>query len=267
MKIILSRKGFDSKYGGIPSPILPDGTLLSLPIPQKDGRAYSELNYDGVTYKSIIEQLGGKCGDNGCHLDPNIRRGLFEAPCNWKPVFGQKGTALTHLTNQNVGIGDLFLFFGWFRQTEQGKDGILRYAPKAPNLHILYGYLQIGQVVTGADVEKYDWHPHSNDTTDSNRLFVAQEKSTWNNGINGWGVFSYDRKFVLTKEGMSRSCWCLPDIPAFAKKPKISASRKDAWRVDPKHGEYYRAMDIGQEFVIEEIPAVAKWAKSLIKSI
>jgi hypothetical protein len=35
MKVILSRKGFDSGYGGIPSPVLPDGTMLSLPIPSK----------------------------------------------------------------------------------------------------------------------------------------------------------------------------------------------------------------------------------------
>lgn len=122
-------------------------------------------------------------------------------------------------------------------------------------------------MVTGADVEKYGWHPHSDDIADSNRLFVAGENASWGSGINGWGVFSYDRKFVLIKEGMSRSCWCLPDIPAFESKPIISGSRKDAWRVDPKHGEYYRAMDIGQEFVIEEIPAVAEWAKSLINSI
>ena len=33
MKVILSRKGFDSSFGGYPSPILPDGTLISLPIP------------------------------------------------------------------------------------------------------------------------------------------------------------------------------------------------------------------------------------------
>ena len=33
MKVILSRKGFDSSYGGIPSPILPDGRLVSFPIP------------------------------------------------------------------------------------------------------------------------------------------------------------------------------------------------------------------------------------------
>jgi len=41
MKVILSRKGFDSQYGGMPSPILPDGTLLSLPIPSK-----TDMNYN-----------------------------------------------------------------------------------------------------------------------------------------------------------------------------------------------------------------------------
>ena len=45
--MILSRKGFDSKNGGIASPILPDGTLLSLPIPQENGREYEELRYNG----------------------------------------------------------------------------------------------------------------------------------------------------------------------------------------------------------------------------
>jgi len=39
MRVILSRKGFDSSFGGCPSPILPDGTLLSLPIPEM---AYSK---------------------------------------------------------------------------------------------------------------------------------------------------------------------------------------------------------------------------------
>ena len=40
MKIILSRKGFDSENGGYPSPILPNGTLLSIPIPS----AYNNNN-------------------------------------------------------------------------------------------------------------------------------------------------------------------------------------------------------------------------------
>lgn len=44
MKIILSRKGFDSSNGGQPNPIMPDGTLLSLPIPDPDGNnEFSDL--------------------------------------------------------------------------------------------------------------------------------------------------------------------------------------------------------------------------------
>ncbi len=49
MKLILSRKGSDSKYGRMPSPILPDGTLLSLPIPSAD----SDIGYDLLHYLRI----------------------------------------------------------------------------------------------------------------------------------------------------------------------------------------------------------------------
>ena len=33
MKVIISRKGFDSSAGKMASPILPDGRVISLPIP------------------------------------------------------------------------------------------------------------------------------------------------------------------------------------------------------------------------------------------
>lgn len=33
LRIILSRKGFDTGYGGIANPILPDGRFHPLPIP------------------------------------------------------------------------------------------------------------------------------------------------------------------------------------------------------------------------------------------
>ena len=38
MKIILSRKGFDSANGGIVSPIMEDETLISFPIPSEDDK-------------------------------------------------------------------------------------------------------------------------------------------------------------------------------------------------------------------------------------
>jgi len=60
MKVALSRKGFDSGYGGCPSPILPDGTILSLPIPSKKDLKmenpvkYANLVYDGKDLFQII---------------------------------------------------------------------------------------------------------------------------------------------------------------------------------------------------------------------
>ena len=56
MKVILSRKGFDSGYGGMASPILPDGTLLSLPIPSKSETVkFTDLHYEGQSYYDIIK--------------------------------------------------------------------------------------------------------------------------------------------------------------------------------------------------------------------
>ena len=61
MKIILSRKGFDSGYGGMPSPILPDGTMLSMPIPSNgDLVKYCNLYHQGLSYRDIICQLKQK---------------------------------------------------------------------------------------------------------------------------------------------------------------------------------------------------------------
>ncbi len=125
MRIILSRKGFDSSYGGCPSPILPDVTLLSLPIPSKnDGVKYLELYYEEKSYFQIIKELkpGTKIKEYyNCHLDPDIRD--LKIVNDWAPLFGQEGGAQTHLVNNNVCEGDIFLFFGWFKQTElkQGK--------------------------------------------------------------------------------------------------------------------------------------------------
>ena len=58
MKIILSRKGFDSSYGGYPSPIFPDGSLLSIPIPsmrfvQKKWQYFNGSSYLPIRYRDL----------------------------------------------------------------------------------------------------------------------------------------------------------------------------------------------------------------------
>ena len=46
MKVILSRKGFDSANGGIVSPIFEDGAMISMPIPaSEDFYTYDDLCY------------------------------------------------------------------------------------------------------------------------------------------------------------------------------------------------------------------------------
>jgi len=58
MKVILSRKGMDSESGVMPSPILPDGTLLSLPIPdRKSNKRYEDLEYRGQNIKEIKRMI------------------------------------------------------------------------------------------------------------------------------------------------------------------------------------------------------------------
>ena len=77
MKLILSRKGFDSTNGGCPSPIL-DGRLCSLPIPDAGASTrYGEISsFNGSSIARIVEDLtrGRISDDNGAHLDPDLRR-------------------------------------------------------------------------------------------------------------------------------------------------------------------------------------------------
>src|SRR6266566_7129400 len=90
MKLVFSRKGFDSGWGGKPSPILPDGRLVSLPIPDLDGVPYNVLRLDANTsYADLMRQLGitsvrypgvGRIdiADARAHLDPDVIGSVIE---------------------------------------------------------------------------------------------------------------------------------------------------------------------------------------------
>jgi len=110
MKVVLSRKGFDSGYGGWASPILPDGRMLSLPIPARDGVvSYDELSAgDGVSYLDIMRQLRRGHEDRlvlshntwlssgpriTTHLDPDLVASSVERLPGWRGMFGQSSAA------------------------------------------------------------------------------------------------------------------------------------------------------------------------------
>lgn len=260
MKVVLSRKGFDSGYGGNPSPVYPDGTMLSMPIPSKDDFVrFDEISYKGKSYLEIWNEINPKhkiC--NKCHLDPDIRKNIREVPDNWKPTFGQIGAAQGHLTNKHVEVGDIFLFFGYFQETEI-IDNRLRFKPGTYGKHMLYGYLQIGEILIGDAVKSCKWHPHSNYTSTNNTIYVASDKLIVDNKetkLPGSGTFKYSKELVLTKEGMCRTRWALPDCLENAQISYHSAKSH-------KNG-YFQSAARGQEFVVSEDDNVTKWACNLI---
>lgn len=263
MKVIFSRKGFDTKYGGTASPILPDGTLLSMPIPDQNAGhpSYGELKYGGQTYAEIQKQPKGKDeSQKGCHLDPDIRTEVISRNNGWKPAFGQHGAALVHLVNQGVKEGDLFLFYGWYRRTHQ-KDRILQYQRTDKGQHVLFGYLQIGEIIRKrADVP--DWlisHPHVGfQSWEKNVIFVTTDSCSFMPGMPGAGCLDFHENQVLTKSGQHLlTRWALPD---FFRTIPISCHQH------PWHDDYFQANNIGQEFVFNANDEVINWLKAIIKN-
>jgi len=147
MKVILSRKGFDSSSGGKPSPIL-NGQMLSIPIPEGySGVSYEDIGFehDGhrYSYKKLMDDMSIRQFSE-CHMDPDIRVDLYNAlPEGWKPGFGQAGGSATELAG--VRTGDLFLFFGSFREAELHSKGF-RFKPGTTEIHAIWGYMKVGAV-------------------------------------------------------------------------------------------------------------------------
>ena len=275
MKIILSRKGFDSGYGGIASPILPDGTMLSLPIPSlQDGIKYSDLKYSNdITYQNIIKQLSnatvkleGKgdfsVEDLDCHLDPDLRYETYNRLPEWKGIFGQAGSALSHLENNQVSKDDVFLFFGWFRKTIM-ENGKLKYDPKCKGFHAIYGYLQIGEIkkINADSFEEWAfYHPHvrrGKEAKSADALFISTDELSILPEKKGYGTFNYTEKLRLTKVGHTRSRW---ELPNFFREYSISYHSNNSW----KEG-YFQSAAKGQEFVVKGDSNLEKWLIYLIE--
>ena len=264
MKVILSRKGFDSQYGGYPSPILPDGRMISLYIPDSNSdRLFSDLKFnEDKTYLDLINELNIKniSYDTKCHLDPDLCKDIVKRPSNWRAIFGQAGSAQGHLNKQNIKEGDLFLFFGTFQKTiiENNK---LKFDSNDKPKHIIFGYLQVGKIVKSKE-EREIWmkeHPHyeREEWNNKNAMYIARENLSWNKTLPGAGVLMYNNKLILTKEGQNKSLW---DIPILKGK-KISYHNENSWI-----NGLLKSASKGQEFVIEESPEIEEWAKGLIEN-
>lgn len=258
---MLSRKGFDSASGGVPNPILPGGALIPLPIPAtRDPHTYDEIAVNGMALGSLVEDLtGGKIErTRRCHLDPDLDAGSLPRAAGWRPAFGQINAAQSHLARHAIGIGDLFLFFGWFREAERA-GGRWRFVRGAPNLHVIYGWMQVGEVIRLAEsrdlndrLAPFADHPHLHGRTDpSNTLYLAAERlSQWN--CRGGGIFrelSSVRTLTDVRQP-KRSTWSLPAWFHPENGAALSYHEtSDRWQIDGTACRLSSAAR-GQEFVL-----------------
>lgn len=254
MRIIFSRKGFDGSAGGYPSPIV-DGRPLSFPIPSSDAR--------DATYSSLLNGVGDFLyaltsinPELNCHLDPDIDERARPRAYGWRGAFGQAGGAQGHLQKHGVCVGDIFLFWGWFRNARKNDSG---WTYTGDHEHRIFGWLQIGDILrVGSDpsaaVAAYPWlreHPHASapGSWNSNTIYVASSSLQFNGKrlqLPGWGTFS--KGWRLTMNGCPRSHWAVPDW-LNPKRGGVGMS----WSCKPEsnrwHRDGYLRVGPGQEFI------------------
>lgn len=277
MKLILSRKGFDSSAGGCASPIMPRGKLVPLPIPDKASPIrYEDINVAGYPMARIVGDL--TCGKQkpyfGAHLDPDLVFESYPRMPGWRGLFGQADSAQGGLESEGVGCGDLFLFFGWFRRVEE-LAGTFRFLKGAPDLHVLWGWLQVDLVLPVATSTIPPWaayHPHVATAAHRSRntLYVARGRLAidgMTTDLPGAGVFSsYDDRLRLTKPGAKRSFWNLPAwlAPGDGRPPLGYHGDPARWFVDGDRVDLQSAKR-GQEFVLDALhyPESLAWVRDL----
>ena len=278
MRLILSRKGFDSTSGGCPSPIFPDGSMFALPIPDKNSPIrYRDLIWRGRNIGDVVERLtkGKQRGHYAAHLDPDVRPELRDRAPGWKPLLGQHGSAQGHLRNQEVGVGDLFLFWGLFRAV----DGDLNWV--GPRLHVIWGWLRVGAAAAVEDVVRPgiggDWswaadHPHLAFGTDAtNTLYVAADRLQLRGGDQaGAGVFDFfaPSRQLTAPGSTSPLTWVLPGWFLPEGRPALSYHGKPSCWTKRGGVALLRVAARGQEFVLDasEYPEAEEWALGLIRS-
>ncbi len=276
-RLIISRKGFDGANGRVASPIFPDGTMFSLPIPDPNELqiSYGDLRHGDVNVGDVVEDLtsGHISRDHGALLSPDINRSVYRPRHpEWRGLFVQVLSSQGTLRRAGVQPGDLFLFFGWFRRVECDIDH-WRYVRGEPDIHVLWGWLSIGDIrKVYADIEDddpiLDWSLYftamSGSAHTSATLYIADDDL-------GAGVFPrFSEQLQLTNYGSTRSEWALPDwfypfIPGHERRPL--GYHGAPWRWRPKRdGVLLTTVGRGQEFVLDATayPEAGDWALNLI---
>lgn len=240
MRIIFSRKGFDSSAGRKPSPIV-EGRPISLPIPTS---RRSRTSYGDLGLGDLVERTtrGGISATNLCHDDP-----LFDSGQCW---FGQCAAAQGHLEKRGVTIGDVFLFFGLFTDEMSGEKH-----------HRIFGFMRIECMGSPEAIRaKLGWtypprpHPHFIGEWNANNTVYYGRGRTANHA---------SPSLRLTKPGGPLNSWI---VPAWLHAHGLSYHDKpERWVGTTELDSAKR----GQEFVsdVGESPEAHRWLEGVIAEI
>jgi hypothetical protein len=146
----------------MPSPILPDGRLAPLPIPSThDNTTLDDLDFADATLNHALHDLssGRLSLQTRVHFDPDLGNRRAADLQGWRPALGQTGSAQSHRARHGIGIGDIFLFFGWFHLTEC-VTGHWRFVREALDLHVIFGWLEVGEVLPIVTHSKAAYHAY-----------------------------------------------------------------------------------------------------------
>lgn len=244
MRVVFSRKGFDSspQGGRGVSPIV-DGRPVSIPIPTR--HRPSRTTYRDLGLGDLVAQAtrGRLNGSSFCHHDP-----MFEGG---RCAFGQTGSAQSHLANNGVGVGDVFLFFGLFGSP----DGTDRH-------HRIFGYLRVEEVIAAGSRPGPDdrlrgfsqQHPHTiGDWPPNNTIYVGPGATAVAAGCT----------LRLSMAGGPVSRW---SVPPWLRRAGLTY-HANAERWGPDHSLH--AVARGQEFVsdISGVAGAAAWLDRVLAAI
>lgn len=224
MKVIFSRKGFDSAAGGCPSPII-NGSPVSLPIPTtKSCLTYGDLN---GSYSDLVSDLTPTrhklTAQDLCHLDPDINSHCRNRPQGWRGALGQVSASQSHLANQQVKPGDLFVFWGLFQPAEKIR-GSWKFVGERE--HRIWGWLQIDEIIKVEEdrkrniLQQHPWlkdhahirHIHQSGGKPGDFVYVARQTLSTLPLLKtkaGFGVLQ--KGYRLTALGESPSIWNVPN--------------------------------------------------------
>ncbi len=286
-RLIISRKGFDSTrrprgpkrgyaglewpYGGVPSPVFPDGSMYSLPVPGEDESitvTYGDLSHRvggaEVNIGKVVEDLTSTRGqpprwtrDDFTYVSPDIRDPVWSTLDEQPGLVGAGGAQEGHLRKQGVDKDDIFLFFGLFRRVEE-VSGRWQFVPRAPEQHVLFGWLQVG-AIHREDGEGWQggWY------VAGDALLIPGHTTT----RRGYGVFDrLDERLVLSEPSADPSRWRLPHwfYPEPPRAP-LTYHPRPLWHRDERYA-YVQRRGPGQEFVLDlrHYPEALDWVSRIV---